>query len=362
VPWAANYGSAADPDKLPVLMLGEPGPESRRRVSGLAMLQAVALPCALCTGTMVLLSFPVGFQHEALANFLIILGLVFVGVLAWKAVYGYLVSEQYGTQEPTWFMFLAVTCLLGLIVGLVVGKAAYSSSLKPYSVLSVMGSARDVDPADVPGAKYLDVSRISFQSGSRVAEELSLGYKDSDVYCVAPIVSNSTQKPSTYDFWAVGINCCSPMPPARFWCSRYDITDPYAHSGQRFMDDAVSSKFRLAIEQAEEEYRYSAGTPPMLFTWTKDAVADVEFLRKRGLALVWTVAVAHLIAQAACVLCVLSAVTGLDGGALAALRQLTRKEAPPPPAEEMSAHGGAHGCMAGPAFSGVGMRFGPRGA
>merc|ERR1719291_811355 len=128
----------------------------------------------------------------------------------------------------------------------------------------------DVDPRDGPAAQYLDVGRIVFKDGSRIAEELSLGYKDGDTYCAAPIVANSSSKPlASYDFWAVGINCCSPVPPISFWCGQAEPGDTRARGGLRWMGGAAQRhNFGLAIEQAEAEYGYAAGKNPMLLTWT----------------------------------------------------------------------------------------------
>lgn len=168
--------------------------------------------------------------------------------------------------------------------------------MQPYYDLASMGIARDVDPGNLPATQYMDVSRIIFQEGSNVAEDLSLGYKDTNTYCVAPVINNGT-KVSSYDFWVVGINCCDPVPPARFWCGSADLADPMAHAGLRWMPSAQSHFFGLAVEQAEAEYGYHA-SHPMFLTWTTDPLADVESMKSTGIQFVVKCAVAQFVVQA----------------------------------------------------------------
>jgi len=274
---------------------------ARRRLNRSALAQAMLLPCCIFTGMLALLSFSLSREHQGLADFVIACAFLVALAFALKAGYTWLFPRDGARgphREPTWFLFLAATCLVAWLAGVALGRENYSSRMQPYYNMISMGMASNVDPADIPATQYMDASRIIFKEGSNVSEKLSLGYKDTNTYCVAPIIGNSSgTNLHSYDFWAVGINCCHPIQPAAFWCSRADLSDPLTHAGLRWMSSAQIPYFRLAIEQAEAEYGYRASNP-MLLTWTTDPDADVEALRVAGIAFVVKCSVVYAIIQA----------------------------------------------------------------
>ena len=53
----------------------------------------------------------------------------------------------------------------------------------------------------------MDVAALEFTKGTDVNESLTMGYKDGQLYCVAPIVTpgpKDVPPPAFYEFWAVG--------------------------------------------------------------------------------------------------------------------------------------------------------------
>merc|ERR1719378_285586 len=123
----------------------------------------------------------------------------------------------------------------------------------------------------------MDAGRIAFRDGSKLDASKAFGFKNRDVYCVAPISRGNTTLAS-YDFWAVGINCCSGNNPD-FRCGEYD--NPRARGGLRFMKDDQRGYFRLAVQQAEATHQIKANYP-LLFYWMQDPDARLASFRDAG--------------------------------------------------------------------------------
>merc|ERR1719375_412849 len=101
-----------------------------------------------------------------------------------------------------------------------------------------------------------------------------MAFKNLDVYCVAPIVNGLTRKKNNsifYDFWAVGLNCCSGV-PGDFNCGEY--SNKQASSGLRVMRDDQREFYRLAVKQAEAAYDLKA-KHPLFFYWMEDTGAEI---------------------------------------------------------------------------------------
>merc|ERR1740121_3126179 len=96
----------------------------------------------------------------------------------------------------------------------------------------------DVDPSQMKGQQLMDAGRIVFTQNSKLDIRRSMSFKNLDSYCVAPITignENTTYAAlASYDFWAVGINCCSDN-TADFHCGEFDNSK--AHAGLRLMRD-----------------------------------------------------------------------------------------------------------------------------
>merc|ERR1740139_910007 len=120
----------------------------------------------------------------------------------------------------------------------------------------------------------MDAGRIVFKAGSHLDISKSMGFKNMDIYCVAPVVSatNKTAATASLDFWAVGINCCSGHMPD-FHCGEFYNSN--ARSGLRLMRDDQRAYFRLAVEQAEAAYNIQA-THPIFMYWMQDPATEIN--------------------------------------------------------------------------------------
>merc|ERR1719161_3450528 len=110
---------------------------------------------------------------------------------------------------------------------------------------------------------------------------MSMGFKNLQMYCVAPIVSGSrddAKRISSYDFWAIGTNCCSGT-QADFHCEGFNIRG--ASAGVRLMRDDHRAFYRLAVQQAEAAYNIRADHP-LFFHWMQDPNAEVTAYMDEG--------------------------------------------------------------------------------
>merc|ERR1719253_247904 len=145
--------------------------------------------------------------------------------------------------------------------GWFVGSLIYKDCFQPYNDLKNLNVYPSVEPNLYRGSQLMDAGEIEFVPGSHLQINMSYGFKNDDVYCVAPIVSNSSAM-GYYDFWAVGINCCSGHLPD-FHCGEY--ANPGAHKGLRLMRDDQRGYFRLAVEEATAAFNIKAPAPTFFY-------------------------------------------------------------------------------------------------
>eukprot|EP00443_Scrippsiella_acuminata_P017585 CAMPEP_0115252966 /NCGR_PEP_ID=MMETSP0270-20121206/44425_1 /TAXON_ID=71861 /ORGANISM="Scrippsiella trochoidea, Strain CCMP3099" /LENGTH=235 /DNA_ID=CAMNT_0002668449 /DNA_START=69 /DNA_END=773 /DNA_ORIENTATION=- len=171
---------------------------------------------------------------------------------------------------------------VGLRVAL--GDMNFSSNLQPFYDVLNLNYYAGVDPLKLQGQQLMDAGRIIFTENARLDLSRSMGFKNSEIYCVAPVtvVSKNVSHADlmTYDFWAVGMNCCSGNAKAAdFSCGDYN--NPRAHAGLRLMRDDQRAFFRLAVQQAEAAYNIKA-VHPLFLHWMQDPMAEVNSYQDNG--------------------------------------------------------------------------------
>lgn len=199
-----------------------------------------------------------------------------------------------GEREP--MILLVLMCLIAVILGLVLGDNNYHSNMHPYYSVGQLNSYPNVDPSKYGGQQLMDAGQIEFTSGSKVDVQKSMGFKNGDVYCVAPIVSgggNGTSKQSSFDFWAVGLNCCSGHAPD-FHCGEY--ANPKTRKGLRLMDQDKKDMYRLVVQKAAAEYNLKAPHPIFLY-WLADPAAEISAYQDDGYRNFITATVSFLCGQ-----------------------------------------------------------------
>merc|ERR1719181_159908 len=138
-----------------------------------------------------------------------------------------------------------------------------------------------VDVGHELGVNLLDAGRVYFSSTATLLQDKSWHFKDGTLYCVAPIGSSTGMAKDTYDFWAVGKDCCSEV-AADFRCGEFQ--NGAARAGLRVLDSATLPFYRLAVNQATAEFGVHS-TTPIFFEWTQDPLNDIQHLLEAGYAI-----------------------------------------------------------------------------
>jgi len=196
--------------------------------------------------------------------------LVLLGALAslYKAV-----QARKSDPEPTWYSYAALAIAVAAVTGLLCGYANYVSLAKPYFEIRDLKAAHQINARYERGQNMMDAGIIYFAHGNQLDGQKSWHFMHHTQYCVAPVTA-SYGAPTTrsYDFWAVGEDCCS-MSSSDFRCGEW--SNAAARSGIRVLDDPALPFYRLAVQQAETLYGIQAAHP-IFVRWSQDPLAEVN--------------------------------------------------------------------------------------
>mmetsp|Transcript_75233 Transcript_75233/g.213005 ORF Transcript_75233/g.213005 Transcript_75233/m.213005 type:complete len:318 (+) Transcript_75233:110-1063(+) len=249
----------------------EPRPRKRMNIVPIAI--ALFVPVALFAGVFALMSFSLHYTQSTLTTIFVIL--CFLPVL-WTGFYA---AQQVRKRaigvgrESTWYIFLFISLLVAWSCGYIFGSTNYSSYTQPYYNVNNLMTYTSIDPSAYRGQQLMDAGRVVFTSDSVLNTNYFSGFRNAEMYCVAPIVTqvNGTyKKQDTYDFWAVGTECCTSK---SFLCGDYNNAN--AHGGLRLTSDSDRAFYRLAVQQAEAAFHIKA-VHPLFFTWTQDPIGSTN--------------------------------------------------------------------------------------
>jgi hypothetical protein len=243
------------------------------------MLICMFVPWGLFSTVFATVSFTVHYNQPVICWCIVLMALLMVVNTG-----AYTVKERVriGREAPTdrvpsWWVFMFVSLVMAWLLAMGLGETNYYNNLKPYYDYLNLNTYHDIYPDRVRGQQIMDAGAIVFTEGSHLDIQLSQGFKNGEVYCVAPITFGN-QTMATYDFWAVGNNCCSGT-QADFHCAGFN--NPSATGGLRLMRDADRPFYRLAVQQAEATYDIKA-VHPIFLHWVQDVTASVEAWHESG--------------------------------------------------------------------------------
>eukprot|EP00411_Alexandrium_monilatum_P085759 CAMPEP_0175733050 /NCGR_PEP_ID=MMETSP0097-20121207/51675_1 /TAXON_ID=311494 /ORGANISM="Alexandrium monilatum, Strain CCMP3105" /LENGTH=315 /DNA_ID=CAMNT_0017041043 /DNA_START=32 /DNA_END=976 /DNA_ORIENTATION=+ len=268
---------------------------SRKRINIIALATALFVPWFIFCGVLSALCFSIHYNSPQMVFGLVGFGLMVVVVFGVLAV-GAIVHRDLG-QEPTWYLFMFLTGLLAWGMAVSLGNVTFANYFQPFYDIQSLNVYRDVDPELKKGQQMMDAGRIIFVPNARVDTRHAWSFKNQDTYCVAPISTVDANGTMTalpvYDFWAVGLNCCSGNGD-QFQCG--DLTNRQAHAGLREMRDNLRPFFRLAVQQAQAAYAIKA-THPLFFFWMEDPVYQARDFEVEGYRYVLLGICAHFSVQ-----------------------------------------------------------------
>jgi len=266
---------------------------TRRRLNGTAVCISVLAPWLLFTVVLGLLSFPIHYSNPGVVYLFVLLGLAAV---VWVAFYAYIhrgTRSHSPEREPSWLVFLTLSLALAWGLGIATGYINYMTNTLPYQQMTHLNSYTDVDPSLMRGAQLMDAGSVTFAEGSSLDLNKSMGFKNQEVYCVAPIVKGG-EEIATYDFWAIGMDCCSGR-KNDFHCE--GAKNPRARGALRLIPSIERPFYRLAVQQAEATYKITA-QHPLFFHWVEDPLGSIDAWRDAASNSFLTGMFSYLILQA----------------------------------------------------------------
>lgn len=243
----------------------------RRRMNIMGIWLALFLPWMIFCAVSACRSFSIRFTNPLL-SWCVVLGVVVLicgsFALSYQGIKRKFHHEP--SYQPMWYIFLSITSVLAFTLAFGAGEVNWNMNMSMFYNNVHLNDYSYVDPARMRGQQIMDAGTVNFVNTTYLDLKYSMGFRNDEVYCVVPI--NSVQAPlANYDFWAVGLNCCSGTAAGDFTCGQY--ANRYAHSGIRWMEDSQRPFFRLAVQQAEAAYGIKA-THPLFFTWVQDPVQE----------------------------------------------------------------------------------------
>eukprot|EP00930_Biecheleria_cincta_P068836 TRINITY_DN56662_c0_g1_i1.p1 TRINITY_DN56662_c0_g1~~TRINITY_DN56662_c0_g1_i1.p1 ORF type:complete len:445 (-),score=67.75 TRINITY_DN56662_c0_g1_i1:33-1367(-) len=169
---------------------------------------------------------------------------------------------------------LGSLCLVAVILGTCLGRQGWSNSWQEFWWMNI-GQQLIESTAATPASARSDAASLSFHNDSTTSVDASraAGFKDTDLFCVAPIMSPETAGAEfgRVNFWAVGINCCTKY--GVFTCDNsrepggaYGIVQL---QGGYPCPSCNNDKFRKAVSKAEAMYGLVSAPDALFVRWVE---------------------------------------------------------------------------------------------
>jgi hypothetical protein len=241
------------------------GLSARRQLNWVAMFTAFVVPFGLFVVTFCVMSFQLYYHRPGISCSIVAMAFLFTFVIGAFALQAKR-TEQKGGQR-TWHFFMFATGLMACSLGSLLGVLNMSMNAETYYDYISLRKAVDVSPGESRGQQLLDAGEVDFKVGTKLDRSLHFLWHKSKTYCVAPIVPEDGAKMASYDFWAVGMDCCS-LKPDDFSCAPTYTSWTSANEtpkGLRVMNSAEIQGYTLAVQQASAAHNIQTQRPIFLY-------------------------------------------------------------------------------------------------
>lgn len=187
------------------------------------------------------------------------------------------VAARSGEPRISHVLLLCILLLFALPAAYISGSINYHDLMFPWYSMQLLHTYSSIDPKDIGGQQVMDAGQVHFVNSTRLILQKSFGLKNSDFYCVAPIGSGD-EPLASYDFWAVGLNCCTNA-PGSFKCGEW--SNDKAHAGLRLIAPERSDFYHLAMVAAQATFKIRS-THPLFFEWVEEPAGHVDAWRQKA--------------------------------------------------------------------------------
>jgi hypothetical protein len=166
-----------------------------------------------------------------------------------------------------WQWFPPGSLIFACVMGYIFGGTNYYVFMLPYLHYTFNREYTNVNPGENADG-FRDAGAVYFSANARVNLAQSVGFKEWNRFCVAPIVGDDPS--DTVSFFAAGLDCCDSRHDFKCW----EAADPTAHAGVRISEnDPLGNnvpQFKKAAAMAASVYGFKSSENPILLLWVKD--------------------------------------------------------------------------------------------
>lgn len=210
-----------------------------------------------------------------------------------------------GVLKPTYVKQMALLGIPALLFGALTGLYCFDQAAIFPMLYRNTRTYTNVLPSQ-PSAAVEDAGKLVFASGSAVATSLAAGLtvEDGTRYCVAPISDGQGTTNNRIQFWAAGVDCCSPS--GEFYCDA--VSDASARAGIVVFDNngwfehARYDFYVMAGKKAQAEFSLQTVSAPIFVRWVTEGNLDMLSKSYKWKAIIMqTIAVVVILVMNLCI-------------------------------------------------------------